>query len=230
MPTQKLFWDDPYLAETSAVVTSVDGDRITVDRTVAFAFSGGQASDRGTIAGREILRAETRGLDIVYTLPRDHGLAPGSAVSVAIDWPARYRVMRLHFATELVLELITRHYGAPEKLGAHITEEKARLDFRWTGGSIAETFPVVAHEVRRLVTADLEITSAFGDAAAQRRFWRIDGFAQVPCGGTHLRRTAEVGEIALKRENPGAGKERIEIRLIDSMRPPPRPQREERER
>lgn len=67
--------------------------------------------------------------------------------------------------------------------------------------------------MRRLVAADLEITSAFSDAATQRRFWRIDEFAQVPCGGTHLRRTGEVGEITLKRENPGGGKERIEIRL-----------------
>jgi Ser-tRNA(Ala) deacylase AlaX len=182
---------------------------------VAFAFSGGQRSDRGAIGGREILGAEARGLEIFYTLPSDHGLAPGDQVIVTIDWPTRYRVMRLHFATELVLELVTRHYGAPDKLGAHISEEKARVDFRWTTGSIADTFPLVTREVRRLVAADLEITSAYSDAGAQRRFWRIEGFAQVPCGGTHLRRTGEVGEITLKRENPGRGKERIEIRLAD---------------
>ncbi len=215
MTVTKLFWEDPYATETTAVVTGVRGAEITVDRTVAFAFSGGQRSDRGTIGGREILEAETRGAEIVYTLPPEHGLAPGDEVTVAIDWGVRYRVMRLHFATELVLELITRHFGAPPKLGANITEEKARLDFRWEAGSIAETFPSVAREVRRLVAADLEITSAYSDEPAQRRFWRIEGFAQVPCGGTHLHRTREVGEITLRRENPGGGKERIEIRLAE---------------
>lgn len=214
MTVRKLFWDDPYLTEIAAVVTSVRADEVTVDRTVAFAFSGGQRSDRGTIAGCEILRAEVRGREIVYSLAPDHGLTPGAPVVVAIDWVTRYRVMRLHFAAELALELVTRHFGAPEKLGAHITEEKARLDFRWPGGSmISETFPLVSREVRRLVAADLKITSAFSDEAAERRYWRIDGFAQVPCGGTHPRRTGEVGEIVLKRENPGAGAERMEIRL-----------------
>jgi Ser-tRNA(Ala) deacylase AlaX len=149
----------------------------------------------------------------VYTLPADHELAPGDSVTVAIDWSTRYRIMRLHFATELVLELVTRHFGAPPKLGANIAEDKARVDFSWEDGSIAQTFPLVAGELRRLVAADLEIMSAYSDEATERRFWRIEGFAQVPCGGTHLRRTGEVGEITLKRENPGSGKERIEIRL-----------------
>lgn len=213
MPVKKLFWNDPYLTETPATVTGAVGPEVTVDRTVAFAFSGGQRSDRGTIGGREILQAEIRGSEIVYTLPADHVLTRGDRVTVAIDWSTRYRIMRLHFATELVLELVTRHFGAPPKLGANIAEDKARVDFGWDDGSIAETFPLVAREVRRLVTADLEIVSAYSDEPAQRRFWRIEGFAQVPCGGTHLRRTGEVGEIALKRENPGGGKERIEIRL-----------------
>ena len=42
----------------------------------------------------------------------------------------------------------------------------------------------------------------------------------VPCGGTHVRRTGEVGTIALKRRNPGKGKERIEIQVDDRPVPP----------
>lgn len=40
------------------------------------------------------------------------------------------------------------------------------------------------------------------------------GFAEVPCGGTHVKSTAEVGFVTLKRVNVGGGKERIEIRLV----------------
>jgi Ser-tRNA(Ala) deacylase AlaX len=56
--------------------------------------------------------------------------------------------------------------------------------------------------------------SAFSDEAAERRYWEIAGFAQVACGGTHLKSTGEVGKLALKRKNVGKGKERIEIYLL----------------
>lgn len=215
MTVEKLFWDDPYLTRCDATVRSVDGERVTLDRTVAFAFSGGQSSDTGTIAGRQILAAETSGLEIVYTLPAGHGLRVGDTVEVVIDWARRHRLMRLHFAAELVLEIITRDFGAPEKTGAHIGEDKARLDFRWEG-SIAGVLPVVHAEVERIVAADLPIESAYSDEAAQRRYWRIEGFAQVSCGGTHPRSTGEVGAVTLKRQNPGGGVERVEIRLADA--------------
>ena len=41
----------------------------------------------------------------------------------------------------------------------------------------------------------------------------VKGFSKVACGGTHLKRTGEVGEIQLKRKNIGKGKERVEISL-----------------
>ncbi|HSQ40236.1 MAG TPA: hypothetical protein VLM78_08735 [Anaerolineales bacterium] len=40
------------------------------------------------------------------------------------------------------------------------------------------------------------------------------GFAHVPCGGTHLKRTGEVGRIELKRDNIGKGKERIKVTIL----------------
>lgn len=214
MPVRKLFWDDPYLAGCDAVVTTVDGDVVALDRTVAFAASGGQASDAATIAGLPVLEARLVEREILCRLPSGHGLAPGDQVRVGIDMPTRERLMRLHFAAELVLELVNQRFGRPAKTGADIGPEKARIDFQWDG-NISSTFPVLAAEVERLVAADLPITSAFADEATERRYWEVEGFARVPCGGTHPRRTGEVGKIALRRENPGRGRERIEIRLVE---------------
>lgn len=45
----------------------------------------------------------------------------------------------------------------------------------------------------------------------KKLFWEVPGFARVSCGGTHLKRTGEVGNIMLKRKNIGKGKERIEV-------------------
>jgi len=214
MPVAKLFWDDPYLVSCDAIVTSVDHDTVTLDRTVFFAFSGGQASDSGTIGGYPVLHARTDDLEIFYTLDAGHGLSVGDPVSVEIDWPTRYRIMRLHFAAELVLELVYQRHAHPEKTGANITAEKARVDFAWDG-NISAIFGDLEAGMVRLVEADLPITSAFEDECAQLRFWEIAGFAKVACGGTHPRRTGEVGRVRLKRANPGGGTERIEITLAD---------------
>ena len=55
--------------------------------------------------------------------------------------------------------------------------------------------------------------SEYSDRGTERRFWEVADFARVPCGGTHLKRTAEVGAIRLKRKNTGKGKERVEIHV-----------------
>ena len=211
MHVAKTFWDDPYLTELGAVVTSLDGDYITVDRTIAFAFSGGQESDTGTIGGCKILCAEKNGRQIAYLLD-GHRLSIGDQVLIKIDWDRRYRLMKLHFAAEIVLELLTQHFNNPEKIGAHISEDKARVDFYWQG-NISQTFTFLETEIKKLINSDLLITSAFSDPETESRYWKIDNFAKVPCGGTHIKRTGEIGDILLKRNNIGKGKERIEIYL-----------------
>ena len=211
---RKVFWEDPYLAHLDTEIAKVDGDAVTLGATIIYAFSGGQESDQGSIGGHAILAARKEGADIVYTLPPGHGLKPGDRVATAIDWERRYRLMRLHFAAEIVLELVYRDLGPIEKIGAHIAADKARIDFA-RAAPISPELPALAARANDLIAADLPITSAFSDQAAGRRFWQVPGFAPVPCGGTHLRRTGEVGPIALKRRNIGKGKERIEIYLAE---------------
>jgi alanyl-tRNA synthetase len=210
--TRKCFWEDPYLTTLDTVLTSVSGNDVTIAETILYAFSGGQESDAGTVGGRAVLAARKEGSDIVYTLDRADGLAPGAGVRLELDWPRRYALMRLHFAAELILELASRQFPGIEKIGAHIAADKARIDFLWEH-SLAAALPNLANAAKTLIVADHPITSAFSDEAAQRRYWEIAGFARVPCGGTHLRRTGEVGPLALRRKNVGKNKERIEITL-----------------
>ena len=213
MAVEKVFWQDPYLTELTASITNVDGNVVTLDRTIAYAFSGGQSSDAGAIGGYPILKAEKQACEIYYDIGT-HSLKPGSQVTVSIDWDKRYRLMRLHFAAELILELVYQNYNRPEKIGAHITDAKARVDFVWTG-NISSTFGFLEQATGEIIAKDLPVVSDFSDRELERRFWRLDGFAQVPCGGTHIKRTGEIGKIRLKRDNIGKQKERIEITLAD---------------
>jgi len=208
---RKIFWDDPYQQELSTRVASVDGNEVTFEETIAFSFAGGQESDKASINAMPVLDSKRVDDLILYTLPDGHGLSPGLPVVMTIDWARRYRLMRLHFAAELILEIVTRKLEW-EKVGAHIAEEKARIDFKTTtnANTVLET---LARAYDAIIDADLPIETGYLDPDTQRRYWRIEGFAQVPCGGTHVRRTGEVGRIALKRDHPGKGIERIEIRL-----------------
>src|SRR5690349_22757034 len=150
MMTKKAFWSDPYGTRHDTAVAWVDGADVALDSTIFFAFSGGQESDQGTIGGLTVLAARKDGVRIIYTLPQDHGLRVGQQVTIEIDWARRYRLMRLHFAAELVLELFYRQLDGVEKVGAHIAREKARIDFAWPR-SIAPLLPKVAEDANRIV-------------------------------------------------------------------------------
>jgi Ser-tRNA(Ala) deacylase AlaX len=217
MTTAKLFWQDPYRTRLETRIATVSGNDVTLAETIFYALSGGQESDAGTIGGRQVLSARKDGRDILYTLAEGHGLHPGDAVAVEIDWERRYKLMRLHLAAEVILELAYQNLPGIEKIGAHIAEDKARIDFAWEQ-NIASLFPMLQEKANALIAADHAIVSAFSDEARQRRYWEIEGFARVPCGGTHLKRSGEIGALALKRVNIGKGKERIEIRVGD-LRP-----------
>lgn len=213
--TKKLFWEDPYLTNCTTKVTAVNGPEIQIAESIFYAFSGGQESDHGNIGGWTVLEARKdgkEGLDLIYTLPENHNLTLGQVVEVQIDWPRRYALMRLHFAAELVLELVYRDLGPIEKIGAHIAADKSRIDFA-RATPITEHLPALSEKVNQIIASNLPIESAFSDEANQRRYWRIEGFGQVPCGGTHLKTSSEVGLITLRRKNVGKGKERIEIYL-----------------
>lgn len=210
----KVFWKDPYLTTLNTKVVSVNGNEVLFAETIAFSFSGAQENDRAYVNGIKILASRMDGNLIFYTLSDEHNLQPGSEVVMTIDWLRRYRLMRLHFAAELILELVTRKHHL-EKVGAHISESKSRIDFKWDT-NISTIFDEIVTAYNRIIDSDLLIHKDFTDIANQRRYWKIDGFAEVPCGGTHVKSTAEVGYVTLKRSRRGKSIERIEIRLQDA--------------
>jgi alanyl-tRNA synthetase len=212
MAVKKVFWDDPYQTELETTITSVDGNIITLKETIAYAFSGGQQSDDGTINSFKILNARKNGKEIYYNINEGHDLQNGQTVLLKIDWEKRYKIMKLHFAAEVILELVNQNFNRPEKIGANITSEKSRIDFIWPG-NISEMFPILESKAKQLIDSNKEIISAFSNEDEEIRYWKIDGFGQVPCGGTHIKRTGELGVLKLKRDRQGKNKERIEIFL-----------------
>lgn len=208
---RKVFWDNPYQTMLNTTVALVLGNRILLEETIIFSFSGGQESDEATINGHQVMASEIEGHNIYYFLEEGHGLQTGDKVNIQINGARRHRLMRLHFAAELVLEIVSRKYHL-DKIGAHIAENKARIDFLCQG-NIVHHFEEVLLEYNDIIKQDYPIKTGFSDVKTQKRYWEISGFSKVACGGTHVKSTGEVGFIILKRKNIGQGKERIEITL-----------------
>jgi Ser-tRNA(Ala) deacylase AlaX len=83
-----------------------------------------------------------------------------------------------------------------------------------------KTISVLLERAGKIVSADLPIRSEFRDREKEQRYWEVEGFARVSCGGTHLRRTGEVGQIAFSKTTSGKEKSASKSRLFRRQQPP----------
>lgn len=229
-----LFRDDAYAENCAAVVTVVDERGIQLDRTVFYPASGGQPGDVG------VLRSESGDIPIANTVKGDapeiviHVPAPGSrtvvageSVIAAIDWTRRYRFMRFHTALHLLCSIVPGGVT-----GGSIGEDKARLDFDVATDSLDKE--VIETRLNALIAAGHPVLPrwiADEELAARPELVRtmsvkppsglgrvrlldIEGVDLQPCGGTHVKNTAEIGRIVVaKIENKGKQNRRIIIGL-----------------
>ena len=132
MTTELLFRTDAYLMTAQAQVIAVHEYGIELDRTIFYPMGGGQAADTGTLLrtnGERIAIADTRkgqALDSVWHIaaPSMHLPELGETLTLAIDWPRRYALMRLHTALHVMSCVVV----APVT-GGNIVPGKARLQF-----------------------------------------------------------------------------------------------------
>jgi len=235
MSTRKLFYENPYLKEAEAKVLKIDGEKIFLDKTIFFPFSGGQASDNGTINAQFIKDVQKDGEEIIHFVENPE-FKEGDKVTLVLDWERRYKLMRLHSAAHIVYLVLRKKIGEQKMIGSNINPDKARLDYEYPK-SIAEFLSDVERETNALLDASLAISCLqeyrtrdishplqaemrkTWEGENGRRWWKLEGShdfeEKLPCGGLHPNNTKEIGKIVLKRKNLGAGKERVEIILAE---------------
>ena len=216
MNTKKLFWNDPYLASCTATVTSINGRKIKLDQTIFYAFSGGQESDEGTIGEIKVIEAVKQGdkeniIDIEYTLEEEPTFNVGDIVEIKINPEKRRKLRNLHSAAHILYYLTIEKLGKVKIVGSNIAQDKARMDFNYAL-PITDLIPELEQKMNQFIAESHPITMN-NDLEKQDLRWWTCGEWKMPCGGTHVRSTTEIGHIKLRRENKGKGKERIEIYL-----------------
>lgn len=236
MSTQVLFRDDAYLRDCNATVVGCTAEGgILLDRTVFYATGGGQPGDRGELRTDEgvalpIATTAYAGADKteVAHIPADNAgvsLAVGERVTAAIDWPLRYARMRIHTA----LHLLSAVLPYPVTGGA-IGNGEGRLDFDIPdagldkdeiAGRLAEMIAAAAEVRSRWITSE-ELLANPGlvktmavkppTGSGRVRLVEIVGYDLQPCGGTHVRSTAEIGAIQVTQiEKKGRQNRRVRI-------------------
>ena len=228
--TEKLYQEDPYLKECTATVTGVADHGVILDRSVFYCQGGGQPGDTGalvlpdgnikrvvnTIVQRET-GAQLHVLDEEETLPE-----LGMEVTARIDWDRRYGFMRMHSCMHMLCAVI----DAPVT-GGSVSEGRARLDFDLPDPIDKEA---VTEALNKLIQQDqprhfrwitdeelqsqpeLVRTMSVSPPMGQGEV-RLVEFEQIdlqPCGGTHVARSGEIGEVRVSKiEKKGKQNRRV---------------------
>ncbi|MEL6278701.1 MAG: alanyl-tRNA editing protein [Pseudomonadota bacterium] len=237
MSTQALFRDDAYLRECEAKVLGVnDRGGVILDRSVFYPMGGGQPGDVGVLrwdGGETPIATTVKGEapDEIVHVPAEGAVVPpvGAEVEAVLDWPTRHKHMRIHTALHLLSVVIPLPVT-----GGQIAAEKGRLDFDMPDAP--EDKDALSEQLNALIAADHAVSETWiTDAELEAnpdlvktmtvkppmgqgrvRIVRIgpeDGPIDFqPCGGTHVRSTAEIGRVALgKIEKKGKRNRRVSL-------------------
>jgi misacylated tRNA(Ala) deacylase len=238
--TDPLFIQDSYVQTAPGLVTALtELGGVVLDQSLFYATSGGQPGDRGQLvwdAGSLDVETTIKGEDgSIVLVPTGGQTLPtvGTAVTQVIDWEQRYAHMRMHTALHLLSVVIPLPVS-----GGAIGATKGRLDFDMADAP--DDKDVLTDQINALINADYAVTQSWiTDAeleanpnlvktmsvrppmgAGRVRLVRIgDDTTQIdlqPCGGTHVKRTAEIGAVRIgKIEKKGKQNRRVSLLFVE---------------
>jgi alanyl-tRNA synthetase len=208
--TKRLYYEDAYLTEFDAEIverTERDGrPAVVLDRTAFYPESGGQPWDTGTLGGAAVLEVLDLDGTILHVL--DRGLE-GGRVRGRIDWPARFDRMQQHTGQHVLSQAFWETLKG-ETRSFHLGPVVSTLEIGLASASDADV-DKVEDRANAVVWEDRAVKTYFvpeeriGEVPLRRppkkqgllRIVEVDGFDYSACGGTHVRRTGEIGLVRL---------------------------------
>jgi alanyl-tRNA synthetase len=205
--THLLHREDPYLLEFDAAVVDRREHEarpaVVLDRTAFYAESGGQPWDTGTLGGVPVVAVlETDG-QVLHVLERP---LVADRVRGRVDADRRRDHMQQHHGQHLLsrafvdaasASTVSFHLGADVStidLERPVSEEAVRRAEALCNEIVRAARPVRARVVERREAEALGVRAA-AEAGNEVRLVEAEGFDLQACGGTHPRRTSEVGVV-----------------------------------
>ncbi len=222
--TERLYYTDCYLSRFDARILESQPDgsrhRVYLDRTAFYPTSGGQPADAGRIAGAPVIDVIEDGDRIAHLV--EAALAPGPA-ACEIDWARRFDHMQQHTGQHLLSAVFVEQFRFAT-VSFHLGAETATIDLNTPTLSAAqiETAEARANAVvweNRPVdirSCSVEEAVSLGlrkptEREGAIRVIEIGGIDRTACGGTHVRRTGEIGLILIRRLDRMRGNVRVEF-------------------
>ena len=189
---------------------------VILDRTPAYAESGGQIGDTGTLVGRqgrgEIVDTYYRGSKLIVHRVRviTGGLVEGEDVAVTVSSPRRQGLAQHHTGTHLLHAALRRVLGTHvAQAGSLVAPDHLRFDFSHGAGVRDREVEQIEELVNEQVQANVPVgrmemnldealksgaMTLFGEKYGDRvRVVKIGDFSTELCGGTHLDSTGQLG-------------------------------------
>jgi misacylated tRNA(Ala) deacylase len=226
-----------YSTDFGAIVTAVEDEKISLDRTLFYPLGGGQNWDTGIIEGPNGTATvhEVRGRDqIVHTVGPEHNFSVGDKVHGSLDWERRHAHMRMHTAQHLISGVVYELFNGTRTVGNQIHNDRSRIDFNpisFTPEMLDET----TAQVNLLIDADHLVTDStmtreqvnsqmppertnmdlLPASVNELRVVKIGQDLDLcPCAGTHVQRLGEIGHIDITgKKSKGKGTQRITYEL-----------------
>jgi alanyl-tRNA synthetase len=209
--TKRLYYDDAYLIdfEAEAVEAREHEGRpsVVLDRTAFYPESGGQPWDTGRLAGAAVLAVlELEDGAVLHVLDR---AVPAGRVAGRVDWPARFDHMQQHTGQHVLSQAFWEVLKG-ETRSFHLGPEVSTLEIGLAAAAEPD-LDRVEDRANAVVWEDREVKTSYvpeeriGEVPLRRppkkqgllRVVEVDGFDHSACGGTHVRRTGEIGIIRL---------------------------------
>jgi len=232
MTTERVFYDDAYLARCEAQVLRADERGILLDRTVFYPLGGGQPADTGVLKaddGRELAIMDVRKGDageiLHVTSPVGDALRSGDRVIATIDWDRRHHHMRMHTCLHVLSAVIPAGVT-----GGSVRYDSGRLDFDLPDQVLDRA--QIEERLNNLIEGRYAVAPSWisDEELASRpelvktmsvkppvgmgsvRLLEIAGVDLQACGGTHVANTGEIGRVLVtKVENKGAHNRRVTV-------------------
>jgi alanyl-tRNA synthetase len=220
--TRALYYDDAYQTSFQAkIVAKVAENAVVLDQTCFYPEGGGQPADHGELRVGDrklkVINVQKIGNTIVHFLdqPSDEEI---DLVEGEVDWQRRQNLMRHHTGTHVLIGAARRVLGEHVwQAGAQKEVESSRLDITHYREITPKERERIEKLVNQVILRDLPVQVTWmarekaeakygyrlyqGGAVpgSKIRVVRIQGWDAEACGGTHCKRTGELGVFKIEK-------------------------------
>jgi len=217
-----------------AIVLEIHGNLVITDKTVFFTEMGGQEGDTGTLNDSTITSTQQIGSAIAHQIEGNIP-AVGDTVDLTINRERRSPIEAHHTATHLLHWAIHKVISPDaSQQGSSVSPDRLTFDFN-SKAVTPEQIEAIEERVNSAIKADDTVSwvevphSTVKDREDIMQFFSdkygdlvrvvqigggdktLDGYSMELCGGTHVRKTSDIGIFKIKSEgSTGAGIRRIE--------------------